>query len=117
MRKNLTRKERIKNKKNILRIFSSQSWRVNYRGARLKFIENGLDYNRFMVCLVRKYGNAVERNKTKRIFREIYRKNKSIIKPGFDLAFIILPGDYEYKDREKQFKKLIIKAKLISEHK
>jgi len=115
MRKNLTRKERIKSKNNILQLFSSQSLRVNYRGARLKFIENGLNYNRFMVCLVRKYGNAVERNSAKRIFREVYRNNKSDIKPGYDLAFIILPGNYGYKERERQFKKLISKADLLLE--
>lgn len=115
MRKNLTRKEKLKSEVEIQRLFSLNSSRVRYRGAQLRFVKNDLDHNRFMICLVRKFGNAIERNSAKRILREIYRNQKSDIKKGFDLAFILLPGDYNYKERKKQFEKLVKKAELFFE--
>ncbi len=115
MRESLTKKERVKKKKDVDRLFSKESFHVRCRGAKLKYIENNLNYNRVMFCLIRKYGNAVERNQTKRIMREIYRKNKEMIKPGYDLAFILFPGAYENNSRKRQFKTLIKRARLLSE--
>ena len=47
----------------------------------------------------RNYGNAVERNRTKRIIREVFRNIKEQLKPaGFDLLFVVYKKNLEYKD-------------------
>lgn len=117
MKRNLTKKDKIKTKRDISKIFSSSSFQVGCRGVRLRYLKNNLPYNRLMICLVSKFGNAIKRNKAKRVFREIYRNNQELIEPGYDLAFILLPGDYETKERKKQFKTLINRAELFSKSK
>ncbi len=103
MRKNLTRKERLARKKDVDCVFNNSDYESSCRGAKVKVRRNGLNYNRFTVLLVRKYGNSVKRNYSRRIVKEIYRKKKHSIPSGYDILFILYPGKYSYYDREKQF--------------
>ena len=82
-------------------------------GARLVYRTNGLDYSRFAVCPVRKFGNAVERNRVKRVCRELFRLTKNRIKPGFDIVLVVYPGKNTYKAREEQFSFLLRKEALF----
>ena len=53
---------------------------------------------------------AARRNRIRRIFREIYRRNKKAVKTGFDLVLVVRrdPGvKTAYKDFEKTFLELI----------
>ena len=75
---------------------------------------NGLGYNRFAACPVRKYGNSVKRNRVRRIFKELFRLNKHRIKSGFDIVLVIYPGKDTYKEREEQFYFLLGEGKLLS---
>ena len=102
MKRNLTREERLKNKSDFDNVFATGK-RKGCSGARIVYRPNGLEYSRFAVCPVRKYGNSVTRNRVKRIFRELYRLNKSRIKPGYDIALVVYPGKDTYKAREEQF--------------
>lgn len=78
------------------------------------FIANDLGFSRFMVTLVRHYGNSIQRNRAKRIGREIYRLNKHRIKPGFDIVMVFFPDEDDYLPRETQMLKLFKKAGLYS---
>jgi ribonuclease P protein component len=111
MRRNLTREERLKRKSDFDSVFAVVR-RKSCSGARLVYRENGLEISRFAVCPVRKYGTSVERNRAKRICRELFRMVKNRIKAGFDIVLVIYPGKDTYKDREEQFSFLLKKARL-----
>lgn len=114
MRKSLTRQERLRGTSNLEGIFKNSS-RVGCSGAKLLFRENGLDYCRVVLSPVRKYGHAVARNRARRLGKEAYRQVKTVLKPGFDLAFILYPGDYSYGERINQFSSLLKRAGLLRE--
>lgn len=113
MRRSLTKTERLGKLTDIKRTFASGK-RFSVPGAKLVFVDNELDFSRFMVTLVRNYGNSVERNRAKRLAREIYRINKHRLKPGFDIAVIFFPDKDEYVNRETQMIRLFRKAGLYS---
>jgi ribonuclease P protein component len=112
MKRNLTREERVGKYSDFKRIFASGR-SSSCQGAKIFFIQNEKDYNRIGVTLRRKYGNAVQRNYTRRIIKEIYRNNKDTIKQGFDIILIIYPGNYDFKSREEQFYSLIRRSGLV----
>lgn len=112
MRKSLTREERLKRKSDFDSVFTVGK-RKSCSGARLVYRENGLDHSRFAVCPVRKYGTAVERNKARRICKELYRVNKQQIASGTDIVLIIYPGKDTFKERKEQFFLLLGNAGLF----
>lgn len=112
MKRSLTRKERLKSREDISRVFRSSA-KVSCSGAKLVYNENKLEWNRIAVTLVRKYGNSVVRNRSKRIIREIYRSLKFTIKPGYDMVIVLYPGNYSYNQRLEQFSYLLKKADLL----
>ncbi len=112
MRKNLTKQERLKGKTSILKVFSART-RVKCTGAKLIYIENELGINRVLFTFIKKYGNAVQRNKTRRQLKEIYRNMKNSLKTGYDMIFILYPGKFNYSDRKYQTLSLFKKAALF----
>ena len=101
MRKNLTRKERLRGRANLRRVFTEAA-KSEQRGLRVYYIENGLDWNRIAVCPVRGFKHAVGRNREKRLCREAYRQLKDSLKSGYDLAFVLYPGKHNLSDRYRQ---------------
>ena len=49
-------------------------------------LPNGLAHARLGVAATRKLGNAVVRNRAKRLIREVFRRNKPA--PGFDVVIV-----------------------------
>jgi ribonuclease P protein component len=78
------RAQKIKRKVEISRLFK-EGRRRDCGGFILIYEQNGLPHDRFGVIVSRKIGNAVERNKVKRVFREIYRCNIRQTPPFFDI--------------------------------
>lgn len=111
MRKSLTKEERLKRKSDFDSVFAVGK-RKSCSGARLVYKPNGHDYSRFAVCTVRKYGTAVERNRSKRICRELFRTMKETIATGYDIVLVIYPGKDTFKDRKGQFIELLDKSNL-----
>ncbi len=72
---------------------------IKTSGFKLLYKKNSTGLSRMAVTTPRNYGNAVERNRTKRIIREVFRNIKEQLKEdGFDLLFIVYKKDLEYKD-------------------
>jgi ribonuclease P protein component len=112
MRKSLTREERIRRRGDIRNLFASSSF-VSTKGLKLIYRDNHQDITRILVTPGRRYGNAVSRNRIKRIGREIFRLHKMQIVPGYDIACVFYPGSYTYDDRVNQMTELLSKSKLM----
>jgi ribonuclease P protein component len=54
--------------------------------------ENGLEHPRLGCSVSKKVGNAVVRNRYKRLFREAFRLTQHDLPPGLDLILIPRPG-------------------------
>lgn len=76
-------------------------------------LPNELPYNRLAVTFSRKFGDAVRRNRARRLSREVYRLNKSRLRPGFDLVLLVYPGKDEFQARLAQFETLSHRAGLL----
>lgn len=108
------REERIKNPADFKRLFKTGK-KISVSGAKLFYLENGLEMNRVGFPLIRGYGNAVERNLSKRYSREVYRLYKSHLNTGYDMLFLIYPGNDSFSSRCDQICLLCEKAGLIKE--
>jgi len=54
----------------------------------LSALPNGLVYSRFGFVVSRRVGNAVERNRARRLIKEALRLHRPRIRPGWDLVWI-----------------------------
>lgn len=52
------------------------------------FLPNRLSYNRFGITAGKKLGNAVARNRVKRIIRSAYRQCEAILPAGYDIVMV-----------------------------
>jgi ribonuclease P protein component len=86
-----TREERLKGRDEIRAVFN-RGKAVSCPGVKLFVLRSGLDRNRLAVTFARKFGNAVKRNRARRISREAYRLLRNGLKTGFDLAALVYPA-------------------------
>ncbi|MBP5243037.1 MAG: ribonuclease P protein component [Clostridia bacterium] len=74
---------------------------------------------RMGVCVGKKHGGSVTRNRVKRLLREIFRLHADRLEKGY--AYVLVPKaekneeDYSYKKFEKDFLYVVKKQKLLSE--
>ena len=108
------RAERIKRPDDIRKLFK-EGKKVSANGAKLYFYANNSEVNRIVFALPRGYGSAVERNKSKRLSREAYPHLKSHLNTGYDMLFLVYPGNDSFSTRCVQFRTLCEKAGLIKE--
>ena len=108
------REERIKNPADFKKLYK-EGKKISIPGAKLFYLENNLEMNRVGFPLIRGYGNAVERNLSKRYSREVYRLIKSHLNTGYDILFLVYPGNDSFHSRCEQFRSLCQKAGLLKE--
>jgi ribonuclease P protein component len=78
------------------------------------FLANNLEYCRFGFTVSKKVGNAVTRNRIKRLLKEACRLNSTSFTGGFDLVLVARRSiaGLEYKQVEESLLKLLRKTFL-----
>ena len=109
-----TRGERVKRSEEIQNLFKNGK-RITIHGAKLFLSPNDLGKNRIAFALPRNYGNAIKRNRCKRLSREAYRKLKAQLQTGFDMIFLVYPGNDVYETRCAMLHSLVQKAGILKE--
>jgi ribonuclease P protein component len=112
MRKSLTKRERLKTRAQIDRVFASGKT-AKCKGMRLAAAPNDLDIVRVSVIPARGHRNAVARNRTKRLGKEAFRLVKHQIVPGHDVVVVCYPGDFTFADRQEQLAELLARTDLL----
>lgn len=89
--------ERIRRRPEFQRVHE-QGTRRTGRYMTALFLPNGLTYDRLGVAASRRLGGAVQRNRAKRLIREVFRQNKPRT-GGHDIVIIpkpvLLTADYQ----------------------
>ena len=104
--------ERLKGRDEIREVFSRRK-SVSCSGAKLFMLPNGLSYNRIAFTFSRKFGNAVERNHSRRLSREVYRQLRNQLRKGYDLVLLVYPNRDNFSVRMEQMRELFARAGLF----
>lgn len=107
MREDLPKCLRICLKKEI-EVLKGSDKRLNGKYVIIVYRKNGLSYSRLLVVVSSRIGNAVMRNRVKRLIREVFRKRLKVI-PGFDFMIIarVSSRDCGYRDIEGDILSLV----------
>lgn len=79
------RHERIRRRPDFQRIYAEGA-RIHGRFSTVFVLANNLAKGRLGIAATKKLGGAVQRNRAKRLIREVFRRNK--IAQGFDVVVI-----------------------------
>ena len=107
--------------RNEIREVFGKGKRIGCQGAKLFMLKNNLPHNRICFALPGKFGNAVERNRAKRLGREVYRNLKPDLRTGasghncYDLVLLVYSGDSRqiFTERAGQMRYLFGRAGLL----
>lgn len=100
----------IKSNKDFMKAYKKGRFAAN-KFISVYFIPNRSPYNKMGITTSKKIGNAVERNRAKRIIRAAYRNSETLFPIGFDIVFVARPDILSVKstDIEKFIKKRVLK--------
>jgi ribonuclease P protein component len=90
---------RLLNRRDFVNINRSGK-RLHTRHFTVILKQNGLGITRLGVSVSKKTGNAVKRNRVKRLIRELFRLNKTRFPQGYDIV-IAAKKDASYLDLRK----------------
>lgn len=114
MKRSLTKAEILRKPDDIRRVFA-KGRRVRLPGAQLRFLENELGQNRILFATTKAFGNAVRRNRARRLAREAYRRLKPELAQGYDVAYLVYPDGNTLRERLSQLWELFRRAGLIEQ--
>ena len=111
------REEHLKRRDEIREVFGKGK-QYGCKGAKLFVLKNELPYNRICFTFSRGFGNAVSRNRSRRLGREAFRLLKPRLSIGYDLILLVYPeseGSLKtaLSDRNGQIETLFYKAGLL----
>ncbi len=67
---------------------------------------------RAVFVTVKKYGNAIARNRARRVVSECWRLSKHRIAVGMDVVVVIFPGDDSFEPRQRQLEAILTRSAL-----
>ncbi len=105
--------QRIRKRPEFLRIQESQ-WRVSTR--HLSFLlDQGPDEApaRLGIVASKKVGGAVERNRCKRLVREVFRLHQEAFPRGLEVVVIVRPGTHELAFQELEAEVVGVRDMLL----
>ncbi|GAN32138.1 MAG: ribonuclease P protein component [Candidatus Brocadia sp. AMX2] len=105
-----TKAERLTRKKEFEKVFHEGKVLKNGKTV-LYVMPNGLQHSRLGLVVSKKVGNAVRRNRAKRLLREVYRLNKHLLAVHVDIVAIPrhpFSSDLKLSDVDNGFRKLLL---------
>jgi ribonuclease P protein component len=107
------REEHLKGRNEIREVFGNGR-RFSCRGAKLFVLKNDLPHNRICFTFSRGFGNAVARNRARRLGREAFRLLGPRLCGGYDLILLVYPENgMTLCGRSGQLEFLFNKADLL----
>jgi len=107
------------------RLIKTKDFRKVYKDGRsykagfvvLRLLPNAASTNRVGFSIsARSVKRAFRRNRIKRLFREAYRRNKKILKKGFDIVFVVrrdFKESFSYVEAQQVFLSLSKQAGIL----
>jgi ribonuclease P protein component len=104
-----SKKERLLNPEDFVKVNRSGR-REQTRHFTVVYTENGLGISRLGITAGRKTGNAVARNRIKRLIREFFRLHKGDLPQGHDILIVARKGAgrLDYREVEEELSEYLL---------
>lgn len=98
--------DRLLKRRDFLNVFKNGK-RFRREGITFIYVENGLDRSRLGIDVPKKTGKAHERNRLKRLVREVFRLNRASLEKNADMVVRVNRTErrLSFKDIEQEFGK------------